>query len=76
VSILNPAGKTAARVQLRLLPFGGRPAKTVPVRVPAHTNAVVDINRLLPHQSLSIIATANRAVLVERALTVSSGAKA
>jgi hypothetical protein len=71
VSILNPAGKTAARVQLRLLPFGGRPAKTVPVRVPAHTNAVVNINRLMPHQSLSIIASADHPVLVERTLTFS-----
>jgi hypothetical protein len=71
VSILNPAGKTA-RVQLRLLPLGGQRGKTVLVRVPAHTNHVVDINRLLPHQSLSIMATANRAVLVERTLTVRS----
>jgi photosystem II stability/assembly factor-like uncharacterized protein len=75
VSILNPAGKTA-RVQLRLLPVGGHRGTTVQVRVPAHTNAVVDINRLLPHQSLSIIATANRAVLVERTLTVSSKGEA
>jgi hypothetical protein len=75
VSILNPAGKMA-RVQLRLLPVGGRRGKIVLVRVPAHTNDVVDINRLLPHQSLSIIATANRAVLVARTLTVSSEAKA
>jgi hypothetical protein len=74
VSILNPAGKMA-RVQLRLLPVGGRRGKTVLVRVPAHTNDVVDINRLLPNQALSIIATANRAVLVERTLTVSSEAK-
>jgi hypothetical protein len=72
VSILNPAGKTAARVWLRLLPSGGRPGKTVPVTVPAHSNYVADINRLLPHQALSIIATASRPVLVERTLTFSS----
>jgi hypothetical protein len=72
VSILNPDAKAAARVQLRLLPVGGRPGKTVPVNVPPHSNYVADINRLLPHQSLSIIASANRRVLVERTLTFSS----
>jgi hypothetical protein len=72
VSILNPDPKATARVQLRLLPFGGRPGKTVQVRVPAHTNGVVDINRLLPRQSLSIIASADHPVLVERTLTFSS----
>ena len=76
VSILNPDPQAAARVSLRLLPVGGRPGKTVPVNVPPHSNYVADINRLLPHQPLSIIATANRAVLVERTLIVGSEAKA
>ncbi|HKO25661.1 MAG TPA: hypothetical protein VJY65_13100, partial [Chloroflexota bacterium] len=71
VSILNPTGKMA-RVQLRLLPLGGQRGKTVLVRVPAHTNTVVDINRLLPRQTLSIIASADHPVLVERTLTFSS----
>jgi Family of unknown function (DUF5719) len=75
VSILNPSGEMA-RVQLRLLPVGGRRGKTVLVRVPAHTNYVVEINHLPPRLSLRIMATADRAVLVERTLIVSSEAKA
>jgi hypothetical protein len=75
VSILNPSG-TTARVQLRLLPLGGQRGKTALVRVPAHTNYVVEVKHLPPHLSLRIMATADRAVLVERTLTVSSEAKA
>jgi len=69
VSILNPDGQHAARVRLRVLPFGGRPGRTVTVTVQAHTNAVVDINRILPHLSVSVLAEADRPVVVERTLT-------
>jgi hypothetical protein len=75
VSILNPTGKMA-RVQLRLLPLGGQRGKTVLVRVPAHTNYVVEVKHLPPRLSLRIMATADRAVLVERTLTASSEDKA
>ncbi len=69
VSILNPDAHAAASVQLRLLPAGGRGGRVVPVRVPAHTNLVVDVTRLLPGRALGVIATANRPVVVERTLT-------
>ena len=69
VSILNPDGQHAARVRLRVLPFGGRPGRTITVTVQAHTNAVVDINRVLPHLSVSVLAEADRPVVVERTLT-------
>jgi len=69
VSILNPDPAAPATVQLRLLPLGGGPAKVVPVTVAAHTNGVVDINSLLPGQSVSVVATADRPVVVERTLT-------
>jgi len=69
VSILNPDAHAAASVQLRLLPAGGRGGRVVPVRVPAHTNLVVDLTRLLPGRALGVIATATRPVVVERTLT-------
>jgi hypothetical protein len=73
VSILNPDPAAPATVQLRLLPLGGGPAKVAPVTVAAHTNGVVDINSLLPGQSVSIVATSDRPVVVERTLTFGPG---
>ncbi len=73
VSVLNPDPNVAAHVQLRLLPFGGRPARSVVVTVPAHTNTVTDINNALPGQSISIIATSDHPVAVERTLTFGPG---
>src|SRR5207248_605313 len=58
--------------QLHLLPFSGRPARTVAVTVSAGRTRVVDVNRLLPAQSLSVIATAAHPIVVERTLTFSS----
>jgi len=72
VSVLNP-GARAARVHLQLLPFGGRRGRAVTVNMAAHSHAVVDVNRLLPGASLSIVARSNQPVVVERALTFSRG---
>jgi len=72
VSIMNPDPSVAAHVQLQLLPFGGRAGKSVTVTVAPHSNSVTDINALLPGQSLSIIATSDRPVVVERTLTFST----
>jgi len=73
VSVLNPDPNVAAHVQLRLLPFGGRPSRSVVVTVPAHTNTVTDINNALPGQSISIVATSDHPVAVERTLTFGPG---
>jgi hypothetical protein len=72
VSILNPDPSVAAHVQLQLLPFGGHPGRSVVVTVAPHSNNVTDINALLPGQSLSIVATADRPVVVARTLTFST----
>jgi len=69
VSILNPDQTTPAHVQLQILPLGGGAGKSVPVTVPAHTNGVVDINQQFPGKSVSIVASADRPVVVERTLT-------
>lgn len=71
VAILNPNPIRAARVTLRLLALGGRGSRTVVVSVPAHSEQVVDVNRLLPGRSLSIVATSDRGIVVERGLTFS-----
>jgi len=72
LALANP-GPTTAQVQLRLLPFGGRPAHTVLITVPAHTERMVDVNHAMPGQSLSVIATSSTPIVVERALTFSNG---
>jgi len=72
VSILNPDQATPAHVQLQILPLGGGPGKSVPFTVPAHSNGVVDINQQFPGKSVSIVATADHPVVVERTLTFSS----
>jgi hypothetical protein len=71
VAILNPDRTRLAQVRLRLLPSGGGRSRTMTVRVRPHAHLVEDINRLLPRQSLSIIAEASRPVVVERRLTFS-----
>jgi len=71
VSILNP-GTTTAVVRLRLLPFGGRAARTAQVNIAPQSAQAVDINRLMPGQSLSVIADASVPVVVERTLTFSN----
>jgi hypothetical protein len=73
VSILNADFNAPAHVQLQLLPFGGRPAKTVEVTVPPHADYIADINSQMPNQSLSVIARSDIPVAVERTLTFSNG---
>jgi len=71
VAILNP-GTQGARVTLRLLPNGGR-TRTITVPVGAHREATVDVNRLLPGRAVSVAATSDRRVVVERTLTFGRG---
>jgi len=71
VGILNPAD-APAHVTLHLLPVGGRRARSVVLRVAAHSEVVADVNRLLPRQALSISTDSDRPVVVARTLTFSS----
>ncbi len=75
IALLNP-GRRTARVTLLLRPFalhehlhGG--ARTVVVAVAPHSERVVDINPLRPMRSLSVLATSDRAIVVERSLRFS-----
>ena len=72
VALLNP-GDRAATVALHLLLPGGKGNRTVTETVGARGERVVDINALAPRTSVSIVADADRPVLVERTLTFSSG---
>jgi len=71
VAILNPSPSQPAYVALRLLALGGRGSRTVALAVSAHSESVVDVSRLLPGRSLSVVATSDRGVVVERTLTFS-----
>jgi hypothetical protein len=70
--LVNP-GPVPAQVQLHLLPFGGRPAHTVTVTVAPQSTQAIDVNSLLPRQSLSVIATASQPIVLARTLTFSDG---
>jgi len=72
LAVLNPGG-TPALVNLRLLPFGGRRARTVSVLVAPRRVRLIDVNRLMPGLSLSVIATSRTAIVVARRLTFSTG---
>ena len=71
VAILNP-GAVPAHVTLHLLPVDGRRAHSVSLRVAAHSEAIADVNRLLPHRSLSVSTDSDQPVVVARAVTFSS----
>jgi len=71
LALLNP-GRTTARVQVRLLPFGGRAARTVMVTVAPQRTGLIDVNRLMPGRSLSIIATGRTPIVLTRLLTFST----
>jgi len=69
VSILNPDPAQSAHVQLQLLRPVGLPVRTVTVTVPPHTNYVANVNALLPNSDVSVVATSDLPVAVERDLT-------
>jgi len=71
IATLNP-GNVAARVTLHLLPVDGHHARSVSLRVAAHSEVIADINRLLPHQSLSVSTDSDQPVVVARTVTFSS----
>jgi len=72
IAVLNP-GSTPATVNVNLLPFNGRPARTVPYTVPPEQEIVVDVNALMPRQSLSAIVTSGQRIVVERTMTFGTG---
>ncbi len=72
VSILNPDFHNPAHIVLHLLPFSCRQRRNVAVVVAPHSSRVVDINSLMPAQSLSIIVSSDRGVMVARTLTFSN----
>ncbi|HKC74013.1 MAG TPA: hypothetical protein VKF37_07395, partial [Chloroflexota bacterium] len=73
VAILNSNFNAPAHVTLHLLPSSGHARRDVPVTVPPHSTSVTDVNRLLPGRSLSIFATSDQPVVVERTLTFGQG---
>jgi hypothetical protein len=68
VSVLNPDMTSAAHVQMQFVTKGGV-LKTATVTVPAHTDDMVNVNKLQPNQDASIVATSDRPVVVERTMT-------
>jgi len=72
VALLNP-GDGAAHVTLRLMSSASGPRRAVMVSVPAHTQTLVDVNRVLPNQSLGAVVDSDHPIAVERSLTFGAG---
>jgi len=71
VSVLNPDRMATARVTLHLLALGGKGSRDIRITIPAHTHRTIDVTRLLPGRSLSVVATSDHGIVVERTLTFS-----
>jgi hypothetical protein len=72
IRIFNP-GTTVANADLRLLPFNGRPATAVPETVNPQSGLIVDVNSIMPGQSLSAIVNSDQPVVVDRLITFGPG---
>ncbi|GAC1435982.1 MAG: hypothetical protein NVSMB65_10040 [Chloroflexota bacterium] len=72
ISILNP-GTSSTVATLNLLPFNGRPARTIPYVIPPQRMVFVRVNDLMPRQSLSALVTSTQPVVVERTMTFGTG---
>ena len=67
LAVLNP-GARPAQVRLSLLPGNGEPAMELTLLAPAGKHLLVDLNRIFPRRALSVIAVADRPVVLARIL--------
>ncbi len=72
LALVNPE-MTAAEVTLDLLPADGATPLTTTVSVAPRSTQLVDVNRLLPNRSVSVIARASQPIVLARVLTFSTG---
>ena len=72
IRILNP-GLVAARVTLTLLPANGQALRSFPELVGPQSGTVIDVNGLLPNQSLSAEVQSDQGVVVDRLITFGPG---
>jgi hypothetical protein len=72
IRIFNP-GSVTARVDVRLLPFNGRPASSVVEVVAAQSGAILDVNSIESGLSLSAIVDSDQPVVVDRLMTFGPG---
>jgi hypothetical protein len=69
--LLNP-GTVTSHVTVHLLPFSGKPARTVSTTVAPQFMSPVDVNDLMPNQSVSAIVNASQPMVVARRITFSN----
>lgn len=68
ISIFNPSQTTGAAVTVHFVTAGSAPGKSVMVSVPAHTNTVVDANKVFPNADVSVELSSDNPVIAERTL--------
>jgi hypothetical protein len=70
--IMNP-NTTYAIVDVRFLPFNGRPLREVRFLVSPRANIQIDVGQYMPGLSVSAIVTADKGVVVERSMRFGQG---
>ena len=70
--IMNP-NTSVATVDVRFLPFNGKPPKEVRFSVPAQANIRINVGQYMPGLSVSTIVTADKGVVVERGMQFGQG---
>ena len=72
LTIMNP-NTTFANVDVRFLPFNGKPPVEQRFTVRPRSNIRIDAGQYVPNQSTSAIVTADRGVVVERSMRFGAG---
>jgi len=74
LDVMNPS-KAVASVDVRFLPFNGKPLKEERFTVNARSTIRVDAGQYVPGQSIGAIVSANQGVVVERTLRFGAGGR-
>ena len=74
LAVMNPA-TTFATIDVRFLPFNDRPAREARFVMQPRSNITIDAGQYMPGQSISAIVTADRDVVVERAMRFGAGGR-
>src|ERR1019366_6523778 len=67
LQIMNP-NTAIATVDVRFLPFNGRPLKVVRFSVQPRSNITINAGQYMPGLSISAIVTTDKAIVVERTM--------
>jgi hypothetical protein len=74
LEVMNP-NTSYATIDVRFVPFNGRPAREERFVMPPRSNIVIDAGQYMPGQSIAAIVTADKGVVVERTMRFGLGSR-